>query len=179
MERPAAACAGCQRRLSGVEVEGEAATFSTLQVREAALLREDYCSPCFSRLREKPVTFWKRAAPAPNDSGSAKPQSRKRRDTDTLVAMFDQLLAPDHVGTEHSGIGSTGDPAAGMEKLRYLLALALVRRRKLELIDMAREGGADRLTLKRNGTAEVVSIVSPAIADEEREKLLLQLQSAL
>jgi hypothetical protein len=172
-------CAGCRQPL--FEAGSEAAAFATLRLQEGALRREDYCAPCFNALAARPVTFWKRAASPRSDREAEKPQSRRRRDTHTLVELFDRLVAAGRSSGAESGGPSDSQtgPGDGVDKLRYLLALALVRRRKLELIDMAREGDADRLTLKRSGHAELISIVSPTIADDEREQLLLQLLNAM
>ena len=62
-------------------------------------------------------------------------------------------------------------------KLRYLLALALVRRRRLELVDLAREGGADCLILRRSGQAELLTVSAPPLGEADLERLSRELEA--
>jgi hypothetical protein len=81
-----------------------------------------------------------------------------------------------------SGPATTAPDDAGRSKdeqakLRYLLALALVRRRRLELVDLAREGGADCLVLRRSGQAELLTVSAPVLAEADLARLSRELEA--
>lgn len=73
------------------------------------------------------------------------------------------------------------DPVAsrGEDKLQYLVALALLRRRRLELVELARAEGADCLVLRQSGRAELIEIPAPPITEPELEQLMSDLQREL
>ncbi|RME72707.1 MAG: hypothetical protein D6776_08265, partial [Planctomycetota bacterium] len=75
--------------------------------------------------------------------------------------------------------GADGDGAEGRDGLRYLLALELVRRRRLELVDLAREGGADCIVVRAGGDAELITIPAPALGEQELRRLGRELTEEL
>jgi hypothetical protein len=172
VERADEACAACGKRLAA-----EVAAFATLAPEGEGFRRRDYCAPCFETLPARPFSFWKRApaAVARTDPKSADKEERRaarRRDLDALVELFERLGdAP--APPEPEAAAKAREDA---EKLRYLLALALVRKKRLHLVDLARSGGADCLVLRTSGEAEVLTIPAPKLSQEDLERLARELE---
>src|SRR5437870_3682259 len=148
LERGEETCAGCSGRLAG-----QAAAFAVLSPEGLGFKRRDYCGPCFEKLPARPFSFWKRSAQAiaqQREGGDARREARKK-DLDALMELFQRLS---------DGAAQKGSQE---EKLRYLLALALCRKRRLQLVDLAREGGADCLVLRTSGDAEVITVPAPEL----------------
>jgi len=162
IEKGLAACAGCEKRL-----QEETHAFATLSPEGEGWSRRDYCPACFEALRERPVSFWRRSSGALQatvaETTKDERAKAKRRDLDALVEMFQRLAEP------------PAEKAEDAKKLRYLLALALVRKKRLHLVDLAREGGADCLVIRTSGEAELISVPAPALSKEDMERLALDL----
>jgi hypothetical protein len=163
VERSEEACAGCGARLA----EAAEPIYASLISEGEGWRRRDYCAPCFEKLPARPYSFWRRSKAAPVAVGASKEEKRdrRRRDLDALVELFERLGGPEALGR--------GPDAA---KLRYLLALALVRKKRLHLVDLAREGGADCLVIRASGDADLITVPAPALSKEELEKLAVDLE---
>jgi hypothetical protein len=163
IERGEAACAGCAKALAGLPQ-----AYAVLFPEGEGWRRRDYCAPCFEKLPERPTSYWRRdgalleKAGGGAESGEAR-RARRRRDLDALLELFERLADPPE------------EKAADAGKLRYLLALALVRKKRVHLVDLAREGGADCLVIRTSGEAEVVSVPAPALSKEDMERLAQEL----
>jgi hypothetical protein len=131
--------------------------------------RKDYCPTCFDALPEPPFSFWRRTketlcAVATESAGKEERAWAKRRDLDALLELFQRLALPPE------------GKALDAQKLRYLLALALIRKKRVHLVDLAREGGADCLVIRTSGEAEVISVPAPSLSREDMERLAQELQ---
>jgi len=151
---------------------GLAAAFATLSPEGEGFRRRDYCVPCFEALPARPFSFWKRSPAALSaDAGKAanreEKRERRRRDLDALVELFERLSEP------------AAEPPPEREKLRYLLALALCRKKRLHLVELARTGGADCLVIRTSGEAELVSVPAPALSAEDLERLAGELEGEM
>ena len=151
--RPARACAACRR---GFE-EGEA-HFSVLRL-EAGIARLDRCVACF---RETPASaeefFWRTRF-------AKDPRRRVAIDVEALRETFTRL-----------------PPGEADPGLRYLVALLLLRKRALRLVETRRGEGdePDRLVLspgKRSG--DRIEVVVPSLSAEALEALRNQLRVLL
>lgn len=164
VEKSEEMCAGCGSRLAEVPEP----IYASLLPEGDGWRRRDYCAPCFEKLPARPYTFWRRACgPVRAVGASSKEEKRERRrkDLDALVELFERLGEP--AALERG-------PDAG--KLRYLLALALVRKKRLHLVDLAREGGADCLVIRASGDADLITVPAPALSKDELEKLAVELE---
>src|SRR5262245_51375742 len=123
IHRREAACARCARAFE----EGE--TFFSLLAFEAdRLLREDRCGTCF----EKPadgadVLFWR---------------TRHRSDRRARFAV-------DFEAIEELFLGLEGRREERLQELRYLLALLLLRKKRLKLVGVRRHAASETLCLRR------------------------------
>jgi hypothetical protein len=167
LERGEDRCAACARAIGAEEP-----AFAALFPQDGGFRRRDYCLACFRALAERPVSFWKRAPrkAAPEADEKAK-GARRRRDLDALSELFDRLSAPDDAPDAKKV------PEEERQKLRYLLALALVRKRRLELVELARAGGADCLVLRSSGAAELVTVPAPRLSEEDLARLSRELEA--
>lgn len=129
-ERRHGACGTCEKAFE----EGERHA-STLCVRDEALVREDLCQSCWGRRRAA------QAEDAPDDLFwwfTRHSVDRKSRavalDMDSLEKLFLQLE-----GREETAI----------RELRYVLCLLLMRKRRLKVERILREGDSESFIVKR------------------------------
>lgn len=164
-------CAQCSRPL-----EPAAPRYAALFPEGDSFRRRDYCAPCFEALPERPASFWRRAPRRAARKAEEKgKRAARRRDLDALLELFERLAAPEAGAGAGTGTGTGGE----REKLRYLLALALVRKKRLELVELAREGGADCLILRASGDAELVTVAAPPIAEADLARLSRELEAEI
>ena len=164
IEKGLGTCEGCRGSLALASH-----AFAALFTSGEGYARKDYCPACFEALTERPFSFWRRSkealvAAAPETAGREERAKAKRRDLDALLEMFQRLADP------------LEGKAEDAKKLRYLLALALVRKKRVHLVDLAREGGADCLVIRTSGEAEVISVPAPSLSKEDMERLAEELQ---
>jgi len=173
MAPPVSQCQRCQTRLG----LGDAPAFATLRLEEGAVCREDLCSACFEAMTPRPTTFWRRA-PRP-DAAPLATRDRRRARTTRLLDLFVEL-APDPRSSVQEDGPTVDDPSVvAKRKLRYLAALALVRRRRLTLLQSDRGAEADALIVRLPGSRERIVVECPRIAPGELEPLLASLGQAL
>jgi hypothetical protein len=174
IERGEDRCGACGRDLGAGD-----ACWSALYAEGDSFRRRDYCAACFGALPERPASFWKRAprrGAGKRDETAAR--AARRRDLDALLDLFERLAEPEPVPAGGPGAPrSDGDGDAHRAKLRYLLALALVRKRRLELVELAREGGADCLIVRASGDAELVTIQAPKLSEDDLARLSRELEA--
>ncbi len=137
--------------LSGNEIPPETPYYSALIDTDAGLERRDYTAESWPEVETGAFfSYWKNKGYSPHQS------KRPPVDWERVLAVFDRLA-----------------DATDKEKqlLRYVLALILVRRRRLRLDDMGQTDGCDRLVLwdRRDG-GRVVEVTSPAATKEELDE---------
>ncbi len=150
----------------GSAIEPEVPFFSLLVARpeeEGGLARVDLCSSCFRPDRDKAgaaegiIAVWKTAR-------RTKPPVRRpyaRVDLDLVRRIFADLASRSGEGVE--------------EELKYVLALLLLRRRKLELAQKA--GNVLRFIDKK--TEETFEITDPVLTEERIAELTARLGELL
>jgi len=136
------ACARC----GSTFVDGEA-LFSLLRLEEGGVLeRGDLCSRCFDARDPGQDVFWWRTA------------HRQRRrvlalDFELLLGLVEQLA---------------GDAREPCRDLAFLLALLLVRHRRLRLSGVRRSGGGEELLLRRPRSTRSFPVEVRELAEEPR-----------
>lgn len=150
--------------LCGEEFAENGLFFSCLVEQEAEFGRRDFCRACWEESRSgEPVPgrleglfcFWRtRRAPA---------SRRQVVDTDLMLEFFDRLERPD------SDMKRT---------LRFVLALYLMRRKELKLVEVSR-GGTESLVLERRSSGDRVEVENPNLTEEQIEQTAAQLSQLL
>lgn len=117
-------CARCERAFA----EGEG-IFSMLCLEAEALRREDFCASCFEEPDEPrgELLFWR---------------TRHTLDRRTRFAVDFQAI-------EELFLGLEGERRTERQELRYLLALLLLRKKRLKLVGVRRHPGGETLCLRR------------------------------
>jgi hypothetical protein len=130
----------CTRRCAATDRElapGEEC-YSVLEVEGADIVRKDFCRAAWSGVPENAFGWWKSRVPEPTA------KKIKLAPNDVLLELFDQLATQD-----------------GLQDLRYVLALLLVRRRVLRVDvanDQSHAGGCDD---RLNDGAETMTLYCP------------------
>lgn len=137
-------CAECGRGF----VEGEA-VFSMLRLEEEELQRGDLCSNCFDRRDEAGDLVWWRTAHQEKKGGM-------RMDFELVLALFEKL------GEQKKD---------GVLDLRFLLALLLVRHRKLRLTGVRVRGKREFLQLRKPRTKKDYEAEVRELEFERRARL--------
>jgi len=141
---------GCCHRSHRPFVPGEV-FYSSLVRSSAGLDRVDCAAECWAGPPERTLAWWRSAYPTPQGGGP------ELAPVDVLLDVLEQL-----------------DGQADEAALRYLLALELVRRRVLRIVEDRHEAalsgrGVDpdhvRLSCRRRDTAYTVTIAPPAPAE--------------
>lgn len=125
LHRRQGVCAACERGFA----EGEA-VFSMLRAQDDELQRGDLCGECFDRRDEAQDLIWWRTTHREKRGGV-------RIDFDLVLALFEKLAER---------------PGEGMRDLRFLLALLLVRHRRLRLTGVRVRGARELLQLRKPRT---------------------------
>lgn len=136
-------CAACKRPFGAGEEH-----FSILVVGADALGREDRCVACFEAAEETPGIFWR-----------TRRQAAGRR----LTVDFESI--------ERLFLALEGRSEERLEELRYLLALLLVRKKRLKLVRVLRREQGEFLALRRprRGGEELEARVFDLTPERARE----------
>jgi len=178
LDRAGDRCARCGEALA----PGEPA-FAVLEHEEDRYRRRDFCQGCFALLSPRPECFFKRTPGGEKARANpAEKRAAQRRELDALLDLFERLsrsaeaaTAARPAGTERPG--PTPLDAVERDKLRYLLALALVRKRRLELVELARSEGSDMLVVRATAEADLFAIPAPPLSEEEAARLARALEA--
>jgi hypothetical protein len=143
---PSRQCLACAK-VFGVGDEYFSAVAETAE--EDRLERQDFCPGCW-KADQAYFSFWKTRVPEPGQSVQHGP---RLVDMGRLLQLFEHLAdAPD-------------EPA---QRFRYVLALVLMRKRRLRILESRRlPGGGEKLTLREVGTQRVHEVSCPNISEEE------------
>lgn len=120
--------------------------YSVLTEDRGRLQRRDYAADAWHGPPEGAFSWWR---------AQVQPEGKKRKlvlDEDTLRDLFEQLE------------GAT-DP--GKIRLRYVLALLILRLRRLLLEEAKTEAGVEVLTLRDGRTGRRFRVENPALSDSE------------
>ena len=109
-------------------------------------VRKDYAADAWTGPPEKYVAFW---------TGRIPPGDKQRKSTinDDLLMEWFQHLA--------------GNPEPNRRNIRYVVALLLMRRKRLKFEDAKRQGGVDVLVLRDARTGSRHEITDPRLSEDE------------
>ena len=146
------ACSGCS-----MEFQAGQDVFSLLRVHEGELARVDLCGSCFdARNQEQDVVYWRTQQKAQ--------EGPMRVDFDLLLGALDSLA---------------NDQREDRRDLAYLLALLLVRHRKLRLERVEMRKGKEILVLRRVRSQRRFQVESRELDEERRRSLSATLADLL
>lgn len=137
-------CVACERAFA----EGEA-VFSMLRLEADDLQRGDLCGGCFDARDEARDLVWWRTTHQERKGGM-------RMDFELILTLFEKL------GEK---------PSEGIRDLRFLLALLLVRHRKLRLVGVRTRGKREFLQLRKPRTKKEYEAEVRDLEAERREQL--------
>jgi len=154
IERPLGQCSG-----TGRKIEPGEEYFAALVETEQGLQRCDFCTEYWQREKPKVYCYWKSKLPLPD---------QKRQifvDDEMLMAFFERLA-------------DESEP----EKVnfRFVLALVLMRKRRLKYDSSRIESGTEIWRLRVTGSNnEFVEVVNPQLNETEIEQLSSQIGQIL
>jgi len=134
--------------VTGRELKPGERYYSVLIDEGTTLTRKDYSLAVWQGPPEGAFSFWQGKLPA----GTA--PRRPPIDDEILLECFGRL---------------EGDLEPARLSFRYVLALLLVRRKRLRLEDARQEGGQEVLTLRDARTGARHQVIDPALPDDELE----------
>jgi len=146
-------CSDC-----GSDFPEDEAFFSLLFIEGESLRREDRCPRCF-------------AGPPPGsagDSGLVFWRTRHRSDRRSRLAV-------DFEAIEELFLALEGRSEVRLQELRYLLALLLLRKKRLKLVGVRRHGGGETMCLRRPRRAEEYEVVVFELDSERAQGLKVEL----
>ena len=138
--RKSPACAGCGKPF------GFGAPFhSAIFLAGEAFARRDLCDPCFRAAPAAPYSHWLAAIPKPDD--------RKRAFDLGLAAEFLRRLA--------------AEPDPARAPLAHLLALLLVRKRAVRLLDIPPDENGPRARVEFHDGGEPLETPAPPLTEDD------------
>jgi hypothetical protein len=153
IDKPLGQCCG-----SGKKIEYGEEYFAALVETGEGLLRRDFCADYW--LAEKPNVFcyWKTRLPRPDE------KKHKFIDDEMLMAFFERLEKE----TEQERIN-----------FRFVLALILMRKRRLKYDSSKIEGDREIWRLRIAGEKKFVEVTNPNLDDEQVKQLTSQIGEIL
>jgi hypothetical protein len=153
IDKPLGQCYG-----TGRKIEHGQEYFGALVETEQGLQRRDFCTDYWEKEKPDVFCYWRTKLPEPGE--------KKHRfvDDDVLTAFFERLANE----TEQEKIN-----------FRFVLALVLMRRRRLKYDSSGLEGGKEIWRLRITGDKEIVEVVNPHLDDEQIEQLSSQMGQIL
>ena len=153
-------CHACER-VFVVADEYYSAVVETAQ--EDHLARQDFCPACWKPEAGPYFSFWKARVPEPEQSAQRGP---RLVDFGRLLQLFEHLA---------------GSPDERAQRFRYVLALVLMRKRRLKIVESRRIAGGrgEALTLRETGSERRHEVSCPSISDEEIRSVADRLREIL
>jgi hypothetical protein len=136
--------------VSGRELQPGEKFYSVLIEEGVRFVRRDYSPEAWTGPPEEAFSFWVGRVP--------QPQSKRR------LVLDDDLLHDCFLRLE-----GQGEP--GKVNFRYILALLLMRRRRLKFEETRQEGGQEVLCLRCARTGDRHAVVNPRLTEEEMQQV--------
>ncbi len=141
--------------VSGEPIPQGAPFFSALIEGDESFERKDYLAAAWDGVDKTPFfSYWK------NKGGDAGEEKKQPVDYGRLLAFYDSL---------------EGAEEAPKRLFRYVLALILVRRRRLRLEDAGRTETGDRLVVYDRRSEKTAEILAPEASKEELDAVQAKL----
>ncbi len=153
IDKPVGCCYG-----TGKKIEYGEEYFGALVETEQGLARRDFCADYWQSQKPEVFCFWKTKLPRP---GQKKAQFI---DDDMLLAFFNRLEQE----TEQEKID-----------FRFVLALILMRKRRLKYDSSDVQGDKETWRLRITGDKEIVTVLNPHLDEEQIEQLSSQIGEIL
>ena len=152
-------CQACSREF-GVGDEYLSTVVETAE--EDRLARQDFCPGCWKPDAQPYFSFWKTRVAEPELADRKGPQLV---DLARLMQLFEHLAE---------------SPDEQAQRFRYVLALVLMRKRRLRIVDSRRvRGKGDVLTLRETGSERRHVVEAPGISDDEIRSVADRLREIL
>jgi hypothetical protein len=153
IDKPLGQCYG-----SGKKIEYGEEYFGALVETNEGLHRRDFCGDYWESQKPDVFCYWKTKLPHPGQ--------KKTRfiDDEMLMAFFERLGAE----TEQE-----------KANFRFVLALILMRKRRLKYDATRTEDGKELWRLRIVGDKEIVEVINPHLDDEQIEQLSSQIGEIL
>lgn len=153
IDKPLGQCCG-----SGRKIEYGEEYFAALVETEEGLARRDFCADYWQEQKPEVFCYWKTKLPHPDQ------KKQLFVDDEMLMAFFERLEAE----TEQERIN-----------FRFVLALVLMRKRRLKYDSSKVEDGKEIWRLRITGEKEFVEVVNLHLDEEQIEQLSSQLSQIL
>jgi hypothetical protein len=153
VSKPLGQCCG-----SGKKIESGEEYFAALVETEEGLARRDFCADYWHSEKPDVFCFWKTTLPRPDG------KKHIFVDDEMLMAFFERL-----------------ERESEQEKInfRFVLALILMRKRRLKYDSSKTEGNREIWRLRIVGGQEFVDVINPNLDDEQIEQLTSQIGEIL
>ncbi len=146
-------CFGTDRK-----IECDEEYFAALVETEEGLRRRDFCADYWQSEKPEAYCYWKTKLPSPDQ------KKQIFIDDDMLMVFFDRLKEE----TEEEKVN-----------FRFVLALILMRRRRLKYSSSRVEGDSEIWSLKVVGDQRLVDVVNPKLDEEQIKQLSSQVGQIL
>lgn len=153
INRPLGQCCG-----SGIRIEPGVDYYGALVETEQGLQRRDFSCEYWEREKPQVYCFWKTKLAAPNE------KKQLFVSDDMLMAFFERLAHE----TEPEKVS-----------FRFVLALVLMRKRRLKYDGTRMDNGRELWRLRIAGEKDVVEVVNPHLDEEQIEQLTAQIGQIL
>ena len=153
IDKPLGQCYG-----TGKKIEQGQEYFAALVETPEGLRRRDFCADYWQQQKPQVFCYWKTKLPSPD---------QKRQiliDDDMLMAFFERLA----IETEQEKVN-----------FRFVLALVLMRKRRLKYDSSKNEEGRDIWHLRLTGTQDFVDVVNPNLDETQVAQLTSQIGQIL
>ncbi len=153
IEKPLGQCCG-----SGKKIEYGEEYFAALVETEEGLARRDFCADYWQEQKPEVFCYWKTKLPRPD-------QKKQIFVDDEMLMSFFERLAEE---SEREKIN-----------FRFVLALILMRKRRLKYDSSETQGDKEIWRLRIVGDKQYVEVINPHLAEEQIEQLSSQLSQIL
>ena len=153
IDKPLGQCYG-----TGKKIEYGEEYFGSLVETEQGLERRDFCTDYWQNENPDVFCFWKTKFPDPDQ------KKQIFVDDDMLMAFFERLEKE----TEQEKIN-----------FRFVLALILMRKRRLKYDDTKNDDGKEIWQLRVVGEKHIVEVINPHLDEEQIEQLSSQIGQIL
>jgi hypothetical protein len=153
IDKPLGQCCGTGEKIGYGEEY-----FAALVETNEGLVRQDFCAEYWQRAKPAVYCYWKTRLPRPDE--------KKHRfvDDEMLMAFFERLEKE----TEQERIN-----------FRFVLALVLMRKRRLKYDSSKTEDNKEIWRLRITGEKEFVEVTNPKLDDEQIKQLTSQIGEIL
>jgi len=132
--------------------------YATLVQTEQGFARRDFCAEFWTQNKPEVFCYWKTKLPRPDQ------KKQVFVDDDMLMAFFDRLATE----TEQEKLN-----------FRFVLALVLMRRRRLKYDSSKMDDGKDVWRLRITGTQDFAEVVNPNLNESQVAQLTSQIGQIL